>query len=60
VKKKSRLSRLGIELPEKKGPAALTEKQQRNAEELASEFSTFSTVKKSEDFSKGFSSERSF
>jgi hypothetical protein len=60
VKKKSRLSRLGIELPEKKAPAALTEEEQRKADELASEFKSFLTVEKSEDFWKSFGSENSF
>jgi hypothetical protein len=58
--KKSRLSRLGIQLPEKKAPSALTGRELRKADELASEFIFFFTPKKSEDPWKGLDSGNAF
>ena len=49
-KRKSQLEQLGIPKPERR---ELTEDQQRKADELASEFSSLLTTKKSDDFWKG-------
>ena len=49
-KRKSQLEQLGIPKPERK---ELTEDEQRKVDELASEFSSFLTPKKSDDLWKG-------
>jgi hypothetical protein len=56
-KRKSRLEELGIPKPEKR---ELTEEERRKAEELAADFSKFSTPIKQEDFWKGLDSGGAF
>ena len=56
-KRKSRLEQLGIPKPERR---ELTEDEQKKADELASEFSSFLTPKKSDDFWSGLDSGSAF
>jgi len=61
-KRKSRLEQLGIPKPERRKPERreLTEEEQKKADELASEFSSFLTPKKSDDFWSGLDSGSAF